>query len=340
MDGWQERPPFCGRAELPLRARSRPPANPSPASAKTAASICARAWAAITQQQSVALTTPGIVYKDLIIVGGRNPETYPAPPGDIRAFDVRTGEAALDLPYHPASRRIRLRHLADGRLERLPAPPTTGPAWRWTPQRGIVYVPTGSAAFDFYGGDRIGDDLFANTLLALDAATGKRLWHFQGVHHDIWDRDFPAPPALVTVSATARPWTPWRRPPSRAVVYLFDRAHRQAALPHRGARLPAQRRARRKDVAHATHARCARALRAPAADRRHADQPHARSPRLGAPDVSDFPQRRPVHPLRCRSPDRRLSRLRWRRGMGRSRRRSCRPGFFTSTPTKWPGPVA
>ena len=64
-------------------------------------------------------------------------------------------------------------------------------------RRGIVYVPTGSAVFDFYGGDRVGDDLYANCLLALDAATGKRIWHFQGVRHDIWDRDFPAPPAMV-----------------------------------------------------------------------------------------------------------------------------------------------
>ncbi len=67
-------------------------------------------------------------------------------------------------------------------------------------KRGIVYVPTGSAVFDFYGGDRIGDDLFADTLIALDAETGKRIWHFQGVHHDLWDRDFPAPPALLTVT--------------------------------------------------------------------------------------------------------------------------------------------
>ena len=75
---------------------------------------------------------------------------------------------------------------------------TAGSANNWAgmaldEQRGIVYVPTGSAVFDFYGADRVGDDLFADTLLALDARTGKRLWHFQGVHHDIWDRDFPSP---------------------------------------------------------------------------------------------------------------------------------------------------
>ncbi|PYP61493.1 MAG: pyrrolo-quinoline quinone, partial [Gemmatimonadetes bacterium] len=71
-------------------------------------------------------------------------------------------------------------------------------------RRGIVYIPTGSATPDFYGGDRIGANLFANSLLALDAKTGKRLWHFQSVHHDIWDRDLPAAPNLVTVSSGGR----------------------------------------------------------------------------------------------------------------------------------------
>ncbi len=67
-------------------------------------------------------------------------------------------------------------------------------------KRGILYVPTGSAAFDFYGADRLGEDLFANCLLALNAETGQRLWHFQAVKHDLWDRDFPSPPVLLTVN--------------------------------------------------------------------------------------------------------------------------------------------
>src|SRR5690606_2034366 len=66
-------------------------------------------------------------------------------------------------------------------------------------QRGIVFVPTGSAAYDFYGGDRHGENLFANCLIALDARTGERLWHFQTIRHDLWDRDLPAPPNLVTI---------------------------------------------------------------------------------------------------------------------------------------------
>ena len=76
--------------------------------------------------QSVYLTSPGMVYKDLLIVGGRNPETPPSPPGDVRAFDVRTGKAALVVSHHPPSGRSRLRNLAQGRVEDQPARPTIG----------------------------------------------------------------------------------------------------------------------------------------------------------------------------------------------------------------------
>jgi quinoprotein glucose dehydrogenase len=181
-------------------------------------------------QQSIALTTPGVIYKDLIIVGGRNPETHPAPPGDIRAFDVRTG--ALRWTFHTIPR--------PGEFGYDTWPPDAwkdaGAANNWTgmtldAERGIIYVPTGSAVFDFYGGDRIGNDLFADTLLALDAATGKRLWHFQGVHHDIWDRDFPSPPALVTVNHEGRSIDAIAQTTKQGVVYLFDRVSGAPVFP-------------------------------------------------------------------------------------------------------------
>ena len=173
-------------------------------------------------QQSIALTTPGVIYKDLIVVGGRNPETHPAPPGDIRAFDVRTG--ALRWTFHTIPR--------PGELGYETWPPDAwkdaGAANNWAGMtldaaRGILYVPTGSAVFDFYGGDRIGNDLFADTLLALDAATGKRLWHFQGVHHDIWDRDFPSPPALFTIERNGKPVEGLAQTTKQGWLYLFDR---------------------------------------------------------------------------------------------------------------------
>ncbi|HZZ40881.1 MAG TPA: PQQ-binding-like beta-propeller repeat protein [Acidobacteriaceae bacterium] len=173
-------------------------------------------------RQSIALTSPGLVYKDLIIVGGRNPETHPSPPGDIRAFDVRTG--ALRWTFHT------IPHPGEAGYDTWPpdAWKTAGAANNWAGMtldaaRGIVYVPTGSPVFDFYGGDRIGNDLFADSLLALDAATGRRLWHFQGVHHDLWDRDFPAPPALVTVTRDGRRIDAVAQTTKQGVVYLFDR---------------------------------------------------------------------------------------------------------------------
>jgi quinoprotein glucose dehydrogenase len=182
------------------------------------------------EKQSIALTTPGLVYKDLIIVGGRNPETHPAPPGDIRAYDVRTG--ALRWTFHT------IPHPGEYGYDTWPpdAWKTAGAANNWAgmtldAERGIVYVPTGSAVFDFYGGDRIGNDLFADTLLALDANTGQRLWHFQEAHHDIWDRDLPSPPALVTVTRDGQRVDAVAQTTKQGVVYLFDRVTGKPLFP-------------------------------------------------------------------------------------------------------------
>lgn len=180
--------------------------------------------------QSVALTTPGIIYKDLIIVGGRNPESHPAPPGDIRAFDVRTG--ALRWTFHT------IPHPGEPGYDTWPpnAWKTAGSANNWAgmsldAKRGIVYVPTGSAVMDFYGGDRVGNDLYADTLLALDAGTGKLLWYFQGVHHDLWDRDFPAPPALFTIERNGKTVEALAQITKQAYVYVFDRLTGQSLFP-------------------------------------------------------------------------------------------------------------
>ncbi len=142
-------------------------------------------------EQSVHQTTPGVVYKDLLIVGGRVSEGLPASPGHIRAYDVRTGK--LTWTFHTIPQPGEFGH------DTWPkdAWTYTGGANSWPGlavdlERGIVFAPTGSAASDFYGADRTGDNLFANSLVALEAATGKRLWHFQAVKHDIWDRDFPS----------------------------------------------------------------------------------------------------------------------------------------------------
>lgn len=190
------------------------------------------------EQQSIVLTTPGIIYKDLIIVGGRNPETHPAPPGDLRAFDVRTGK--LRWSFHT------IPHPGEPGYGTWPAGAwkTAGAANNWAGMaldaaRGIVYVPTGSAVFDFYGGDRVGNDLYANTLLALDAATGKRLWHFQGVHHDIWDRDFPSPPALFTLKRDGKTVDALAQTTKQGYLYLFNRVSGKPLFPVREHSYPA-----------------------------------------------------------------------------------------------------
>lgn len=182
------------------------------------------------REQSIALTSPGVVYKDLIIVGGRNPETHPAPPGDIRAFDVHSG--ALRWSFHT------IPHPGEFGYDTWPKDAwlKSGAANNWAgmsvdEKRGIVYVPTGSAVSDFYGADRVGDDLFADTLLALDAETGKRIWHFQGVHHDIWDRDFPSPPALLTVTHDGKRIDAVAQTSKQGFVYLFDRTNGEALFP-------------------------------------------------------------------------------------------------------------
>jgi quinoprotein glucose dehydrogenase len=171
----------------------------------------------------VALTSPAVIYKDVFIVGGRLPETLPALPGDIRAYDVRTGKQRWSFHSIP--------HPGEFGYDTWPkdAWQKSGGANNWTgmtvdQKTGIVYVPTGSAAFDFYGGDRVGDDLFADCELALNAETGQRIWHFQAVHHDIWDRDFPSPPALVTLTHDGKQVEAVAQTTKQGFLYLFDRA--------------------------------------------------------------------------------------------------------------------
>src|SRR5580704_4155357 len=182
------------------------------------------------ERQSVALTSPGVVYKDVIIVGGRNPETLPAAPGDVRAYDVRTGK--LRWSFHT------IPHPGEFGYETWPKDAWTysGAANNWAgmavdAKRGIVYVPTGSAAFDFYGANRLGDDLFANCLIALNAETGERIWHFQGVRHDLWDRDFPSPPTLVTVKRDGKEVDAVAQTTKQGFVYLFDRSSGESLVP-------------------------------------------------------------------------------------------------------------
>ena len=188
--------------------------------------------------QSIALTSPASVYKNLIIVGGREPETLPAPPGDIRAYDVRSGQ--LRWSFHT------IPHPGESGYETWPkdAWKYSGGANNWTGmamdvKRGIVYVPTGSAAFDFYGADRLGDNLFADSLIALNAETGERVWHFQAVKHDIWDRDFPSAPTLVTVKRNGQDVDAVAQTTKQGYVYLFERTTGKRLFPIEYRKYPA-----------------------------------------------------------------------------------------------------
>jgi quinoprotein glucose dehydrogenase len=190
------------------------------------------------EKQSIVLTSPGIIYKDLLIVGGRTPEALPAPTGDIRAFDVRNGK--LRWSFHTVP------HPGEFGYDTWPkdAWTYTGAANNWAgmavdQKRGILYVPTGSAAADFYGADRIGDDLFANTLLALKADTGERIWHFQAVRHDLWDRDFPTPPVLVTVKRNGKSVDAVAQATKQGWLYLFDRVSGKPLFPIEYRKYPA-----------------------------------------------------------------------------------------------------
>ena len=183
----------------------------------------------VSRTQLVA-TSPGVIYGDLLIQGSRVSEGEGAAPGDVRAFDVRTGKVRWVFHTIPRAGENGAETWAASAL------PTAGGANSWPgmtvdPVRGIVFVPTGSASPDFYGGERIGQNLYANTLLALDATTGRRLWHFQTVHHDVWDRDLPAAPNLVTVTRDGQPVDAVAQITKSGFVYLFERTSGRPLFP-------------------------------------------------------------------------------------------------------------
>ena len=171
---------------------------------------------------TVSASTPGVIFEDLLIMGSTVSESLPGSPGHIRAYDVHTG--AMRWIFHT------IPHPGEFGYETWPSEAwkISGGANAWAgltvdPKLGIVFGATGSASFDFYGSNRHGNNLFANTVLALDARTGKRVWHFQGIHHDLWDLDFPAPPALVTVTRGGRQVDALAQITKTGHVWLFER---------------------------------------------------------------------------------------------------------------------
>jgi quinoprotein glucose dehydrogenase len=171
----------------------------------------------------VTSTSPGIIYKNLFIIGSRVSEGSDAAPGHIRAYDVKTGEQVWIFHTIPHPGEFGYSTWEDSLAYQRIGGANAWAGFSLDEERGIVYVPTGSAAFDFYGGKRKGSNLFANSVLALNAATGKRIWHFQTIHHDIWDFDLPTAPALVTLKKGWRTINAVAQPTKTGFVFLFDR---------------------------------------------------------------------------------------------------------------------
>ena len=188
--------------------------------------------------KAIVATSPGVVFGDLLIQGSRVGEGEGAAPGHVRAYDIRTGR--LRWTFHTIPQP------GEPGYETWPADAwkTAGGANSWAGMsvdvaRGIVYVPTGSASPDFYGGSRHGANLYANSLIALDARTGRRVWHFQTVHHDLGDRDLPAAPSLLTVTRDGRRVDAVAQITKTGFVFLFDRQTGQPLFPIEERAVPA-----------------------------------------------------------------------------------------------------
>jgi quinoprotein glucose dehydrogenase len=175
-------------------------------------------------------TTPGRVFENLLILGSATNQGYGSAPGDIRAFDVRSGQLVWSFHTIP--------HPGEFGYDTWPkdAWKTVGGANSWSElsldeKRGIVYVPTASPKYNFYGGDRKGADLFGDCLLALDARTGKRIWHFQMVHHDIWDYDNATAPMLLSVRHNGQMVDAVAQPSKEGFLWVFNRVTGQPLWP-------------------------------------------------------------------------------------------------------------
>jgi glucose dehydrogenase len=187
---------------------------------------------------SINAPSPGVVFEELIIMGSAVTETAGAAPGDIRAYDVRSGK--LVWVFHT------IPHPGETGVETWPqdAWKTAGGANAWAGmsldrERGVVYVPTGSPTPDFDGSGRRGKNLFANSVIALDARNGERLWHYQTVHHDLWDRDLSSAPTLVTVDWQGKPRDMVAQASKQGVIYLLDRDSGEPVFPIEEVPVPA-----------------------------------------------------------------------------------------------------
>ena len=187
---------------------------------------------------SFRVSSPAVVFEDTVIVGGGGGEGPRAEgPGHIRGYDVYTGKRKWIFHTIPHPGEFGYNTWPKDAWQR------NGAANNWAGmsidlKRGWVFVSTGSASFDFWGGDRHGDNLFSDCVIALDARTGKRIWHFQTVHHDVWDYDLPAQPALVTVKQGGRVRDAVAQVTKTAFLFLLDRETGNPLLPIEERKVP------------------------------------------------------------------------------------------------------
>jgi quinoprotein glucose dehydrogenase len=181
-------------------------------------------------ENNVFMTSPAGIYKDILITHGGVNETTPASPGDLRGWDVRTGKLLWTFHTIP--------YPGEEGYDTWPkdAYQNAGGANAWSgvsmdAKRGIVFATTGSAADDFYGGDRLGNNLYANSIIAINATTGKKLWHFQAIHHDLWDDDFACPPTLSTMMRNGKTVDVVVATPKTGYIYIFNRETGEPMFP-------------------------------------------------------------------------------------------------------------
>lgn len=174
------------------------------------------------EKYAIQNTSPGVIYKDMIIVGSSMGETYTDMPGNIRAFDVKTGKLRWVFNTVPRPGEFGYETWPEENYKSAAG----CNAWSGLSidkKRGMLFAATGSPGFDFHGGNRKGDNLFANCVLALDAETGKYKWHFQVSHHDMWDYDLPTPPILVTIKKDGKPVDAVVQLSKQGWIMVFDR---------------------------------------------------------------------------------------------------------------------
>jgi quinoprotein glucose dehydrogenase len=171
----------------------------------------------------VASTSPGMIYKNLLIMGSRVSEGSDAAPGHIRAYNVITGKQQWIFHTIPHPGEFGFDSWEDSTAYKHIGGANSWSGFSLDEKRGMLFAPTGSASFDFYGGMRKGANLFANSIIALDAATGKYIWHYQTLHHDVWDKDLPTPPSLATIMHEGKKRDVVAQPTKNGFIFLLDR---------------------------------------------------------------------------------------------------------------------